>query len=423
MVSITARDIAPFFKSKSSTKLRHRKATAFSDTALFKSIGRHKQLADAWGIVNPFFKVQEGRSARLVTIDGRQQVNFAWCDYLGLSDNPDVLNSAKSAIDEFGSCVSASRMVSGDLDMHRALERELAEFCGFDNALVFVSGHAANVSTIGTLMKKGDLIIHDEFVHNSAVVGARLSGAEIMSFRHNKLDSLVRVLSQNRDKFQNVLIVVEGLYSTEGDLPDLARIIDIKEEFGCWLMVDDAHGVGVLGRTGRGIAEHAGVDARKIDVFMGTLSKTLASCGGFIAGNDELIEILKYSAPGFVFSVGLPPAMTAAALASVRVMRGDPGRVQRLHENSSLFFNRCRALGLDTGPSVGLGIIPVIIGPVKKTGVLVQRMAARGFNVSPIIYPGVPINSSRLRFFISSEHSPAQLEACAAALAEESARS
>lgn len=242
-----------------------------------------------------------------MTIEGRQLVNFGWCDYLGLSNHPEVLSAARSAIDAFGSCISASRMISGSLDMHQQLEAELAEFFGFENSLMFVSGHAANVSTIATLVSKGDLVIHDEFVHNSAIVGARLSGAEIKTFKHNNLESLVRLLLRNRDSFRNVLIIIEGLYSTEGDCVDLSSLIEIKEKFGCWLMVDDAHGVGVLGESGRGVAEYTGVDARKIDVFMGTLSKSLASCGGFIAGNAELIEILKYSSPAFVYSVSLPP--------------------------------------------------------------------------------------------------------------------
>ncbi|WP_052699340.1 aminotransferase class I/II-fold pyridoxal phosphate-dependent enzyme [Hyphomicrobium sp. 99] len=394
----------------------YRKAAAFSDTSLFQSIRQYQMLGQAWGVENPFFKIQESRSKRSVTIDGRQLINFGWCDYLGLSDHPKVLAAAKSAIDEFGSCISASRMVSGDLQMHRQLETELAEFFGFENALVFVSGRAASVSTIGTLLSKGDLVVHDELVHNSAIVGARLSGAEMKPFKHNNLESLIRVLLESRERFKNVLIVVEGLYSTEGDCVNLSRLVQIKQEFGCWLMVDDAHGVGVLGESGRGLAEYAAVDPRKIDIYMGTLSKALASCGGFIAGNAELNEILKYSAPAFVYSVGLPPAVTAAALASLRILRSEPERVHRLHDNCKLFFGECRARGFDTGTSIGLGMIPIMVGSVKKTGRWMELMIKRGFNPSPIIYPGVRINSSRLRFFISSEHSVYELQSCAEAL-------
>ena len=232
-------------------------------------------------------------------------MNFAWCDYLGLSGHPELIKAAKDAIDQFGTSISASRMVSGDTQLHRDLEREIAQTIGTDGALVFVSGHAANVSTIGTLMDDGDLIVHDEFVHNSAVVGMRLSGATTKTFRHNRLEALEAVLREERAKYRNALMVIEGLYSTEGDTPDLARIIELKERYGCWLMVDDAHGCGVLGRTGAGLAEHCGIPGNKVDIWMGTLSKAYASCGGYIAGNTELIDTLRYSAPGFVFSVGL----------------------------------------------------------------------------------------------------------------------
>ena len=197
------------------------------------------------------------------------------------------------------------------------------------------------------------------------------------------------------------------------------RIIEIKDHFGCWLMVEDAHGLGVLLKSGRGIAEYVSVNPKKIDILMGTLSKTLASCGGFIAGNDELIEILKYCAPGFVFLVGLPPAMTAAALAALGVIKREPARIQKLHKNCSLFYNQCRVRGLNTGVSIGLGVIPVIMGSVKRTGRLMERMTEKGVNASPIIYPGVPINSNRLRFFISSEHSTEEILFCAQTLGEE----
>ena len=259
------------------------------------------------------------------------------------------MTACKAAIDRYGTCISASRMVAGDTLLHRQLEKELAEFVGVDAALAFVSGRAANVSTIGTLMGKGDLIVHDEFVHNSAVVGMRLSGAEVRCFRHNNLEGLEAILRAERAKHSNALVVIEGLYSTEGDVPDLGSIVEIKERYGAWLMVDDAHGCGTLGRTARGLAEHRDVEPGKVDVWMGTLSKAYASCGGYIAGSNALIEILKYAAPGFVFSVALPPSLTATALAALRLLKREPERVQRLHRNGALFLDEARALGLDTG--------------------------------------------------------------------------
>ena len=275
-------------------------------------------------------------------------------------------------------------MVAGEIPLHDELEAKLAQFCGLEAALLFVSGHAANVSTIGTIMTEDDLIVHDALVHNSAMVGARLSRAESHSFRHNDPEACERILRLHRDKYRNALVVIEGLYSTEGDVPDLARFVDIKERYGAWLMVDDAHGLGVLGANGRGCAEHCGVDPRKIDILMGTLSKTLASCGGYIAGNRQLIDILRYSAPGFVYSVGLPPPMAAAALASLNVLAAEPERVARLHRKSALFLSRCQAEGFDTGNALGLGIIPVIVGNTFKLGKLEKRLFERGIVASPI---------------------------------------
>jgi 8-amino-7-oxononanoate synthase len=384
-------------------------AKPFAALSAHRSIKQHEKIGAMLGIDNPFFRSTDGPEGRMTLIDGKPCLNFAWCDYLSLSQHPELMAASKAAIDRYGTCVSASRMVAGDTPLHRQLEQELAQFIGVDAALVFVSGHAANVSTIGTLMSRGDLIVHDEFVHNSAVVGMRLSGAEARPFHHNNLRALEAILRAEREKYSNALIVVEGLYSTEGDVPDLARLIEIKERYGAWLMVDDAHGCGALGRTGRGIAEHCGVEARKVDIWMGTLSKAYASCGGYIGGSGELIEILRYAAPGFVFSVGLPPSLTAAALAALRVLKREPQRVQRLHENGALFLSEAGALGLDTGRAIGVGMLPIMVGASTRAAKMVTRMYQRGINTSLIIYPGVPMNGGRLRFFLRAESTPQEI--------------
>jgi 8-amino-7-oxononanoate synthase len=372
-------------------------AQPFSSLSAHKSIKHHEKLGRLLGIDNPFFRSADGLQGRKTLIDGKPVLNFAWCDYLGLSGHPELIKAAKDAIDQFGTSISASRMVSGDTQLHRDLEREIAQTIGTDGALVFVSGHAANVSTIGTLMDDGDLIVHDEFVHNSAVVGMRLSGATTKTFRHNRLEALEAVLREERAKYRNALIVIEG------DTPDLARIIELKERYGCWLMVDDAHGCGVLGRTGAGLAEHCGIPGNKVDIWMGTLSKAYASCGGYIAGNTELIDTLRYSAPGFVFSVGLPPSMTASALAALRVIKREPERVARLHQNGALFLKEAHALGLDTCRAIGIGMLPIMVGATTRGAKAVTRVFERGINTSLIMYPGVPLNAARLRFFLTSE--------------------
>jgi 8-amino-7-oxononanoate synthase len=208
-------------------------------------------------------------------------------------------------------------------------------------------------------MGPDDLIVHDELMHNSALIGAKLSRGTTLSFRHNDLDALEAVLREARGRHRLALIVVEGLYSMDGDVPDLPRLIELKERYGAWLMVDEAHGLGVLGPTGRGVWEHFGVDPNKIDIWMGTLSKTLGTCGGYICGARELIEILKFQAPGFVYSVGLSPPLAAASLAALALLKAEPERVARLQANGRLFVAEARAAGLDTGTSAGYAVVPM----------------------------------------------------------------
>jgi 8-amino-7-oxononanoate synthase len=399
------------------------KVRPITDLAAYGYIKKVEKVGRMLSIESPFFRPTQGRVGTKAVIDGEKYINFAWCNYLGLNEHPSVSEAATAAIAEYGTCISASRMVAGELPMHRQLEEKIAQFCGVEDALLFVSGHAANVSTIGTVMGEGDLVVHDEFVHNSAMVGTKLSGAKAIGFKHNNLEACERVLREERGNYRNCLIVIEGLYSTEGDIPDLARFVELKERYGAWLMVDDAHGLGVLGERGSGCAEHCGVDARRVDIWMGTLSKTLASCGGYIAGSKELIEILKYTAPGFVYSVGLPPAMTAAALAAVRVIENEPDRVKRMRLNSTLFMREAREAGLDTGNAVGLGIVPIMVGTSIKVGKAMENLFGRHINASPIFSPGVPINAARLRYFVTSEHSAEEIRTTVRATKEALERS
>lgn len=378
--------------------------TGFASIPAYRSIKKYQTIGAALKLKSPFFRTVSGKSGNSCIMDGRRVLNFAWCDYLGLNQHPSLAEAAAAANEQYGTCVSASRLVAGETVLHQELEHEIASFLGVEQSLLFVSGHAANVSTISAVVGEGDLIVHDEFVHNSAVLGSRLSGAEMRMFRHNDLDALEDILNSARSRYSNVLIVVEGLYSTEGDVPDLRRLVELKNRFGAWLMVDDAHGFGILGATGRGAAEHCGIDPNHVDIWMGTLSKTLASCGGFIAGSSELIEVLRHAAPGFVYSVGLPPAMTAAALAALRVMKAEPERVERLRANGQFFLEVARAEGLNTGNSTGLGMLPVIAGDIVATIKLWHKVFEAGVNPSLIVYPGVPLKAGRLRFFLTALH-------------------
>jgi len=394
-------------------------AIPFSELHIFKFMNKHRSVAGMFGLKNPFYRAHDGRLGATAIHEGRELVNFCSYDYLGLNQEPAVAEAAKAAIDAGGTSVSASRLVAGERMLHRELEQELANFYGTDACLAFVSGHATNISTIGMLMAPEDLIVQDELMHNSAIVGAKLSRATSINFRHNNLDDLEKVLRENRAKHMNALIVAEGLYSMDGDYPDLRRLIEIKRRYGAWLMIDEAHSLGVMGKTGRGSFEHFGIDPRDIDIWMGTLSKTLGSCGGYICGTHDLIEILKYQAPGFVYSVGLSPPATAAALTALRILKSDPARVAKLQANGRYFVEEANKAGLDTMTSAGLSVVPVMIGDPVRAVRLTDRLLDRGINALPIIHPAVPMKAARIRFFITSRHTQDQIRGTVQIVAEE----
>ncbi|QRM19926.1 aminotransferase class I/II-fold pyridoxal phosphate-dependent enzyme [Dechloromonas sp. TW-R-39-2] len=361
------------------------------------------------GIENPYFKMHDGVADATTIIGGKPYINFSSYNYLGLSGDPRVNQAAKDAIDRYGTSASASRLVAGERPIQRELEEAIAGLYDVDDCIVFVSGHATNVTTIATLFGPKDLIVHDSLIHNSVFEGIRLSGATRRAFNHNDPESLERVLTELRGNFERTLIVVEGLYSMDGDIPDLPRFIDIKQRYKAFLMVDEAHSIGVLGQTGRGIREHYGLPGNAVDIWMGTLSKAFASCGGYIAGERALIEHLKYAAPGFVYSVGIAPAMAAASLEAIRIMLAEPERLVGLRERATYFLEQARKHGIDTGLSQGYAVIPAIIGSSLKATKLSQQLFEQGINVQPIIHPAVEERAARLRFFISCSHDVLQI--------------
>lgn len=393
-------------------------ARAFRELPGQRDMDLIREAAGALGLENPFFRAHEGIAGATTVIGGREVLNFGSYDYLGLNGDPRVIAAAQAAMDRHGVSASASRMVSGERPVHAALEAAIAAHYGVDAALAFVSGHATNVTVLGHLMGPRDLILHDAAIHNSCAEGARLAGARRIAFPHNDWQAAERELAAHRRAARRALIVVEGHYSMDGDIPDLRRFIEMARRHDAWLMVDEAHAMGVLGPTGRGIHEHCGVDAREVDIWMGTLSKALCGCGGYIAGNADLIAWLRHSAPGFVYSVGMAPALAAASAEALRILHAEPGRVQRLQANAALFLRLAKAAGLDTGASAGLAIVPVIVGSSVGAARLSQALFEQGINVQPILYPAVPESSARLRFFLSAAHEEAQIRATIAALAE-----
>jgi len=357
------------------------------------------------GIASPFFKLHEGCAGARTRIGGREYVNFSSYNYLGLSGHPAVSAAAKAAIDRYGTSVSASRPVSGERPIHRELEGAIASAYGAEDAIVYVSGHATNVTTIGYLFGANDLILHDEWIHNSALQGCLRSGARRLPFPHNDWAALDALLAQQRRQFERVLIVVEGIYSMDGDFPDLPRFIEVKQRHQAFLMVDEAHSFGVMGASGRGIREHFGIAGGDVDIWMGTLSKSLAGCGGYVAGSAALVEHLKFLAPGFLYSVGMSPPVAAASLAALQTMLREPQRVATLHARGAQFLELARAAGIDTGGSAGISVVPAIVGSSLRAARLSARLFERGFNVQPILYPAVPEKLARLRYFITCEHS------------------
>jgi len=394
----------------------------FSQSAEYLRLQENLQITQQAGIPNPFFNVHQGITNDRTKIDGKEFINFCSYNYLGMSGDPVVSRAARDAISKYGTGVSASRVVSGEKPLHGQLERAIADFIGTEDSVVFVGGHSTNESTLGHMFGSGDLILHDALAHNSIVQGAMLSGARRRPFPHNDWRACQQILQEQRHEYRRVLIVVEGVYSMDGDYPDLPRFVELKQEFKSYLMVDEAHSIGTMGLHGRGLAEHFDINPRDVDLWMGTLSKSFGSCGGYIAGSAALVEYLKYTAPGFVYSVGISPPNAAAALASLNLLQEEPDRVARLAHNARLFLRLAKDAGLNTGMSNNTPVVPVITGNSVQALQLAHALYLRNINVQPILYPAVEESAARLRFFVTSTHTDDQITKTIEAVAEEIAR-
>ncbi|MBQ8123473.1 MAG: aminotransferase class I/II-fold pyridoxal phosphate-dependent enzyme [Ruminococcus sp.] len=357
-----------------------------------------------------YFKVNEGIARGRVVIKGEEKVNYSTYNYLGLTADERVIKFTEEAIEKHGTSVSGSRILTGEIQLHRMLEREIADVLGVDDAVVFVGGHCTNVNLIGNLVDKHDLVLYDAFAHNSIVQGSLLSHAKRGHFAHNDMQDLENKLKRAQGQYRRVLIVAEGIYSMDGDVCDLPELIRLKKEYGAFLMIDEAHSFGTIGKNGSGITSYFGVDPRDVDILMGTLSKSVASCGGYIAGNKDFIWYLRYSSPGFIFSCGLSPSNTAAAYKAIEIFSSDSTKIDKLHDNAEYFLKSVRALGYDTGLSIGTSIVPIIIGNSQKTVEISNRLYDMGVNALPIIHPAVKENEARIRFFMSADHTREDLD-------------
>jgi len=379
-----------------------------------------KRVADlqALGLDNPFLLAHESVTGKHASICGKDVISFTSFDYLGLTSHPAVTSAAKTAIDQFGCGATASRMVGGNTTLLNALDKAIANFIGTERATVFPCGFGTNASVFGHLFNAQDLILYDELAHKSITEGAMTSQAASRSFRHNDFEQLDGLLRDIRHKYRRAVIAIEGVYSMDGDYPDLPRFIEVKQRHDALLYVDEAHSLGTMGNNGRGIAEFFDSDPKHVDIWMGTISKSLGSGGGYLAGSRELIDYLGLTTPAFVFSTACSPPNTAAALAALQTLQAEPWRVRQLHERSALFLSLAKEAGLDTGPSLNTPVIPIIVGSSQKALAVSQRLLQMGINARPILYPAVRESAARIRFFITCEHTDADIYKAVQAVTE-----
>ena len=362
-------------------------------------------------------RVFEGAQAPRMRVGGREVLLFAGSNYLDLAHHPEVVEASARAAREWGCAAGGSRLISGNLALHEALEHELADFLGTEAVLAFTTGYTANVGVIPTLAGEGDAVVSDALAHASVVDGCRLSKAALRVFPHGDLNALEDTLRELAATARRVLVVVDGVYSMDGDTAPLAELVPLAKRWGAIVLIDDAHGTGTLGATGRGTAELAGVDA-DVDAWVGTLGKSLGSFGAFVAGSERLRELLVNVARSFIFSCALAPPQVAAARAALRVMRAEPWRRERLQANAEHLRRRLGGLGISTAPST-TQIVPVVIGENARTMAVCERLLERGFYAQGIRHPSVPAGTARLRLTPMATHRPEELDALADAVAAE----
>lgn len=354
----------------------------------------------------PYFRVIESAQDPEVFINGRRMIMVGSNNYLGLSNHPKVKEAAIEAIRQYGTGCAGSRFLNGTLNMHVELERKLARFIRKDAALVFSTGFQVNLGVISALVGKGDVVIIDKMDHASIIDGCRLSYGEVRKFRHNDMADLERVLQQNEGRRK--LIVVDGVFSMEGDVVNLPEVVKLAKAYGARLMVDDAHGIGVMGKTGRGTAEHFGLE-EEVDLIMGTYSKSLASIGGFIAGSEEVIHYIKHFARSLMFSASPPPASVAAVSAAVDIIENEPDRIERLWKNTRKMLKGFKALGFSVGPSE-TPIIPILVGGDEVAFKMAMMLQDEGVFANVAVSPAVPEGKALIRTSYMATHTEEQLD-------------
>ena len=382
--------------------------------SLDATLGAELEALQAMGLRRTLRPVQQ-RRAGTVLLRGERVADFASNDYLGLASDHRVARAASAVLEAEGTGAAAARLISGHHPVHEALERALASFKGVDRTLLFPSGYMANIGAIPALVGRQDVIYSDALNHASLVDGCRLSRATVRIFPHCDVGALQALLQQDDGHFRRALIVVEGMFSMDGDIFPLDRLVELAARFGAWTYVDDAHATGVLGATGAGTVEQFGVVDR-IDVVVGTLGKAMGTMGAYVAGSLELIEYLTSCARSFIFTTGTPPAMAAAALESLRIAEVEPWRRERVKERARQLRDRLRAAGRVAPGADDAHIVPIVVGDTMRTMALVADLRRRGFLVGGVRPPTVPPGTSRLRVSLSAVHAPDLVDMLAAHL-------
>lgn len=357
--------------------------------------------------IYPYFNALDSGQDTEVIIGGKRVIMIGSNNYLGLTSDPRVKAAAIKATEKYGVGCSGSRFLNGTLTLHIELEKRLAKFVNKEKALIFSTGFQTNLGVLSSVVTHNDYIISDRQNHASIVDGCRLSFAKLLKFKHNDMEDLERILNNIPEK-NGKLIVVDGVFSMEGDIANLPEIVRLARKYGARVMVDDAHGLGVMGKHGRGTAEHFGLED-EVDIIMSTFSKSLASLGGFIAAKEEVIEYVKHSSRPFIFSASIPPSNTAAAMEALSILEQEPERVQRLWDNANFMKEGFKKLGLSIGDSQ-TPIIPIPIGEDYETFIITMRLLQEGVFVNPVVSPAVEKGHSLLRTSYTSTHTREQLE-------------
>ena len=355
----------------------------------------------------PYFIPFSGGDDTVMVYKGEEKVMIGSNNYLGLTHHPKVVDAAKKALEEYGTGRTGSRFLNGTLDIHEEFEKELAEFTGKDAALIFATGFLANLGTISTLLNKRDIVIVDRLDHASIIDGCRLSGATIRRYKHNDMDELREILKSIPDNVGK-LVIVDGVFSMEGDIAPLPDICKIARENGARLMVDDAHSIGVLGPKGNGTAAHFDL-VDQVDITMGTFSKSFGAIGGFIAADKEVIDYIKHNSRSMIFTASLPPSVVASTRAALEIIKSEPQRRQRLWEIGDYMRKEFKRMGFDTGASE-TPVVPVVIGDNMKTFLFWKTLFEEGVYTNAVIYPAVPSKSARLRTSYIATHTQEQLD-------------